>query len=423
MEHRDVTRRISQIVAASLLVMGGTWGLSSCERASGQSAATEIPTKPSLLNVKPQPTATQPSEITFTVAATGDALTHDALMPDVSRDAAGNTHFTNLMAGIKPFLEGADLAICHQEIAFAPDGAPYQGFPNFAMPTGWAQDMKDLGYDGCSTASNHTTDQGIEGVYQTLNVLEKAGMGATGSRRSAEEKPYQMYSLTKDGRTIKIAHLSLAWGKLGGMPYINEKPWLVNVDNMSEILTWAAQARQEGANVVILSGHNGLEYELQPSGWARQWAQEAAASGLIDLYIGHHPHVPQGIEKLPGGVDGKGMWTYWSVGNVISDMRPLTTMHTDSEQIAWATIRVPAQGNAEFISAQWVAIGLEPDSHLVVPLAAAAQGQIPPDSAMSASKAAQYRGFLQSLVGPETPELTEPPATPSPARVEALPKQ
>lgn len=423
MEHRDVTRRISQIVAASLLVMGGTWGLSSCERASGQSAATEIPTKPSLLNVKPQPTATQPSEITFTVAATGDALTHDALMPDVSRDAAGNTHFTNLMAGIKPFLEGADLAICHQEIAFAPDGAPYQGFPNFAMPTGWAQDMKDLGYDGCSTASNHTTDQGIEGVYQTLNVLEKAGMGATGSRRSAEEKPYQMYSLTKDGRTIKIAHLSLAWGKLGGMPYINEKPWLVNVDNMSEILTWAAQARQEGANVVILSGHNGLEYELQPSGWARQWAQEAAASGLIDLYIGHHPHVPQGIEKLPGGVDGKGMWTYWSVGNVISDMRPLTTMHTDSEQIAWATIRVPAQGNAEVISAQWVAIGLEPDSHMVVPLAAAAQGQIPPDSAMSASKAAQYRGFLQSLVGPETPELTEPPATPSPARVEALPKQ
>lgn len=423
MEHRDVTRRISQIVAASLLVMGGTWGLSGCEGASGQSAATEIPTKPSLLNVKPQPTATQPSEITFTVAATGDALTHDALMPDVSRDAAGNTHFTNLMAGIKPFLEGADLAICHQEIAFAQDGAPYQGFPNFAMPTGWAQDMKDLGYDGCSTASNHTTDQGIEGVYQTLNVLEKAGMGATGSRRSAEEKPYQMYSLTKDGRTIKIAHLSLAWGKLGGMPFINEKPWLVNVDNMSEILTWAAQARQEGANVVILSGHNGLEYELQPSGWARQWAQEAAASGLIDLYIGHHPHVPQGIEKLPGGVDGKGMWTYWSVGNVISDMRPLTTMHTDSEQIAWATIRVPAQGNAEVISAQWVAIGLEPDSHMVVPLAAAAQGQVPPGSAMSASKAAQYRGFLQSLVGPETPELTEPPAEPSPARVEALPKQ
>ncbi len=423
MEHRDVTRRISQIVAASLLVIGGTWGLSGCEGTSGKSAATEIPTKPSLLNVKPKPTATQPSEITFTVAATGDALTHDALMPDVSRDAAGNTHFTNLMAGIKPFLEGADLAICHQEIAFAQDGAPYQGFPNFAMPTGWAQDMKDLGYDGCSTASNHTTDQGIEGVYQTLNVLEKAGMGATGSRRSAEEKPYQMYSLTKDGRTIKIAHLSLAWGKLGGMPYINEKPWLVNVDNMSEILTWAAQARQEGANVVILSGHNGLEYELQPSGWARQWAQAAAASGLIDLYIGHHPHVPQGIEKLPGGVDGKGMWTYWSVGNVISDMRPLTTMHTDSEQIAWATIRVPAQGNAEVISAQWVAIGLEPDSHLVVPLAAAAQGQIPPGSAMSASKAAQYRGFLQSLVGPETPELTEPPAGPSPAKVEALPEQ
>ncbi|ADI66449.1 CapA family protein [Mobiluncus curtisii] len=423
MGNRQITRKISYAAATTLLVLGGTWGLTGCEGAAGKTAAKDVPTKTSLVKVKPKSTATQPAEMTFTVAATGDALTHDALMPDVSRDAAGNTHFTNLMAGIKPFLEGADLAICHQEIAFAADGAAYQGFPNFAMPTGWAQDMKGLGYDGCSTASNHTTDQGIEGVYQTLNVLEKAGLGATGSRRSAAEKPYQMYQLTKDGRTIKIAHLSLAWGKLGGMPYIREKPWLVNVDNMSEILKWAAEARQEGAKVVILSGHNGLEYELQPSSWARQWAQEAAASGLIDLYIGHHPHVPQGIEKLPGGVDGKGMWTYWSVGNVISDMRPLATMHTDSEQIAWATIKVPAQGNAEVISAQWVGIGLEPDSHMVVPLAAAARGQIPPGSAMSASKATKYREFLQSLVGPETPELTEPPATPSPAQIKALPKQ
>ncbi|EFU79368.1 CapA family protein [Mobiluncus curtisii] len=423
MGNRQITRKISYAAATTLLVLGGTWGLTGCEGAAGKTAAKDVPTKTSLVKVKPKSTATQPAEMTFTVAATGDALTHDALMPDVSRDAAGNTHFTNLMAGIKPFLEGADLAICHQEIAFAADGAAYQGFPNFAMPTGWAQDMKGLGYDGCSTASNHTTDQGIEGVYQTLNVLEKAGLGATGSRRSAAEKPYQMYQLTKDGRTIKIAHLSLAWGKLGGMPYIREKPWLVNVDNMSEILKWAAEARQEGANVVILSGHNGLEYELQPSSWARQWAQEAAASGLIDLYIGHHPHVPQGIEKLPGGVDGKGMWTYWSVGNVISDMRPLATMHTDSEQIVWATIKVPAQGNAEVISAQWVGIGLEPDSHMVVPLAAAARGQIPPGSAMSASKATKYREFLQSLVGPETPELTEPPATPSPAQIKALPKQ
>lgn len=423
MGNRQITRKISYAAATTLLVLGGAWGVTGCEGAAGKTAAKDVPTKTSLVKVKPKPSATQPAEMTFTVAATGDALTHDALMPDVSRDAAGNTHFTNLMAGIKPFLEGADLAICHQEVAFAADGAAYQGFPNFAMPTGWAQDMKDLGYDGCSTASNHTTDQGIEGVYQTLNVLEKTGLGATGSRRSAAEKPYQMYQLTKDGRTIKIAHLSLAWGKLGGMPYIREKPWLVNVDNMSEILKWAAEARQEGANVVILSGHNGLEYELQPSSWARQWAQEAAASGLIDLYIGHHPHVPQGIEKLPGGVDGKGMWTYWSVGNVISDMRPLATMHTDSEQIAWATIKVPAQGNAEVISAQWVGIGLEPDSHMVVPLAAAARGQIPPGSAMSASKATKYREFLQSLVGPETPELTEPPATPSPAQIKALPKQ
>ena len=416
MTHQDTIRKLCKISLATLLVASGTWGLSGCN-SSGKTSPKAMPAKQAVAKVK---TKTPPQDIILTVAATGDALPHDALMPDVSRDAEGNTHFTNLMTGIKPFIEGADLAICHQETAYAQDGAPYQGFPKFAMPTGWAKDMKDLGYDGCSTASNHTNDQGVEGAYQTLNVLERAGLGATGSRRSADEKPYQMYNLTKDGRTIKIAHLSLTWAV--GTSFINEKPWLVNTDNMNDILKWAAQARQEGANVVILSAHNGIEYQLQPSAWARKWAQEAAASGLIDLFIGHHPHVPQGIEKLPGGVDGKGMWTYWSLGNIISEMRPLTTMHTDSEQMAWVTIKVPPQGNAEVLSAQWVAIGLEPESHMVVPLASAAQGRIPPGSAMSASKAAQYREFMQSLVSSQTPELTEPPAKPSSAKVEALPK-
>ncbi len=408
----------------------GTCGLVGCagsssataeSSASGTTNAGGNPRESLVETPTPKPTP----EVTFTLAATGDALTHTALMPDVARDENGDTHFTNLMEPIKPYLDGADLTICHQEIAFAKDGAPYQGFPNFAMPTGWASDMKELGYDGCSTASNHTTDQGLEGVFQTLNVLERAGLGATGSRRSETEKPYQMYELTKNGRTIKIAQLSLAWGKLGGMPFIGERPWLVNVDNMSEIIEWAKEARAEGANVVILSGHNGLEYELSASAAARNWASRAAESGVIDLYIGHHPHVPQPIEKLPGGVDGKGMWVYWSVGNIISDMRPLTTMHTDSEEIALATIRVPVEGNAEVLNAGWVAVGLEPESHMVVPLADAEAGRVPEGSAMTSAKAAKYRAFMRDLIGvdnPEIPEITKPPVKDDSAVVKALAK-
>ena len=106
MGNRQITRKISYAAATTLLVLGGTWGLTGCEGAAGKTAAKDVPTKTSLAKDKPKSTATQPAEMTFTVAATGDALTHDALMPDVSRDAAGNTHFTNLMAGIKPFLEG-----------------------------------------------------------------------------------------------------------------------------------------------------------------------------------------------------------------------------------------------------------------------------------------------------------------------------
>ena len=46
--------------------------------------------------------------------------------------------------------------------------------------------LLDAGYDACSTASNHSVDQGATGVVRTLRTLDRIGMPHFGTALSRE---------------------------------------------------------------------------------------------------------------------------------------------------------------------------------------------------------------------------------------------
>lgn len=113
---------------------------------------------------------------------------------DQARKDAGRTgkgvdglDFGPMMAGIKPLISKADLAICHSEPVMGPARGPFEGFPDFQVPPQQAKTIKDIGYDTCSTASSHTLDHGYGGVKRTLDALDAAGLKHTGSARTAKE--------------------------------------------------------------------------------------------------------------------------------------------------------------------------------------------------------------------------------------------
>lgn len=58
---------------------------------------------------------------TLTVAMTGDILSH-GWVTAASREADGQYHLEKLLAEVKPYLERADLALCHQEIPYGKPG-------------------------------------------------------------------------------------------------------------------------------------------------------------------------------------------------------------------------------------------------------------------------------------------------------------
>ncbi|MFD1052214.1 CapA family protein, partial [Kibdelosporangium lantanae] len=102
-------------------------------------------------------------------------------------------------------------------------------------PTALKLALENVGYDDCSTASNHTLDQGYDGVKQTLDTLDKAGVKHTGSARSAEEarKP-----LIVDVHGIKVGHVSFAFGFNGHKVPANQ-PWLANTIDADDVIAAA----------------------------------------------------------------------------------------------------------------------------------------------------------------------------------------
>ena len=250
---------------------------------------------------------------TFTLVATGDVLLHTALWEQASADAAAagqpGHDFGPMLAGIRPVVSGADVAICHMETPVAPPGGPFSSYPSFSVPPEIAAALAATGYDACTTASNHTYDRGAEGVKRTLDALDAAGVRHAGSARTPQEAGTTTL-LDVDG--IRLALLSYTFG-FNGIPAPDGETWRSNPIDERRILTDAGVARRRGAEVVVVALHWGDEYNHDPNGQQQALAPRLIGSPDIDLLLGHHAHVVQPIEAIHDE------WVVYGMGNLVSN--------------------------------------------------------------------------------------------------------
>lgn len=164
------------------------------------------------------------------------------------------------------------------ETVYGKDGGPYTGYPSFKSPPEVATALRATGYDSCSTASNHTLDDGAEGVARTLGALDKAGIRHAGSARSAAEAARPTILPTGPGKkAAKVAHLAYTYGT-NDIPLPAGKPWAVNVTDERKIVAEARKARLAGADVVVLSVHWGTEWQDEPDARQLELAERLTAS-------------------------------------------------------------------------------------------------------------------------------------------------
>jgi poly-gamma-glutamate capsule biosynthesis protein CapA/YwtB (metallophosphatase superfamily) len=256
---------------------------------------------------------TPPQQTSVTVVMNGDLLWHNTLWygarEDARRNGKGGYDFAPLLAGMKPVISSADLAICHEEVPLAPPGGPYRNYPLFAAPPHVVKAIAETGYDVCTTASNHAVDQGFGGVRRTLDDLDRAKIAHAGTARTKAESERPTIFVTKQGVKIGIIAASFS---LNGIPMPEGKPWAVHRASASDLLRQARRARAGGADIVLAAVHIGTEYSTRENAQQVTLARRLTASPDVDLVYMHHPHVVQ-----PWTIVNK-KWVLYGVGNTVA---------------------------------------------------------------------------------------------------------
>jgi poly-gamma-glutamate capsule biosynthesis protein CapA/YwtB (metallophosphatase superfamily) len=280
--------------------------------AQGDEAPTPTPSPSATPGPTPTPTPAPPQSITLSF--TGDLLSHLPVIAQAQRNGSAELpyDYRPMFANVDDRLSAADLAVCVLETPVSPDNTALSGYPIFNAPRELADAIEAVGFDACSTASNHSYDRGPDGVRATLDQLDRVGVGHAGMARDATEGSTPVIY---DVNGIKVAHLSYTYG-LNGFVLPGDQPYLVDVTEPTAVLAEAAAARAAGADLVVLALQWGNEYQSDPTEEQLALADQFTASPDIDLIVGNHVHVIQPVARV------NGKWVIYGLGNFLSNQSP-----------------------------------------------------------------------------------------------------
>lgn len=282
----------------------------------------------------------QPAKPThFTVSASGDLLMHQPLLDRARANAGGGGYdFAPFFKKIRPWIEDVDLGLCHMETPMGP--GPPTSYPIFNTPTDLATSIRRSGWDACSTASNHSLDGGQSGINGTVKAFHKQDVEHTGSFKS-EKASKRPTILDVDGVKVGfVAYTDATNGLNAPHPWsLNEYAAANPKAGAKAIIHDAREARDAGADAVIVQIHWGAEYASKPNSSQVAVAKKVTDTKVVTAVVGQGPHVVQPIERI------NGKFVVFSEGNLVSNQSPASGQPAATQDGLIALLHFRANGD------------------------------------------------------------------------------
>jgi poly-gamma-glutamate synthesis protein (capsule biosynthesis protein) len=252
------------------------------------------------------------------------ARTAPAEQKGVPPQSLNNEGWDHVFGPIADVLRSADVAVVNLETPVTDNKKAVTRELLFNAPSGMVRALAAAGVKVVSTANNHARDQHLNGILETLQHLDAAGIRHTGTGASSEAawEPVVM-----EVKGVRFGFLSFtrwlngyanpkdpAEAHVAFVPYpVHAKDRGVSVEHAVERVRMAA-AR---CDVLIVMVHWGIEYAGQPRPEEQKLARELIDAGA-GAVIGHHPHVLQPLESYTTAEGRKGLIAY-SLGNLVAN--------------------------------------------------------------------------------------------------------
>lgn len=301
-------------------------------------------------------------ESTVTIRSAGDVLIHIPIYQSAKK-SDGTYDFSHVFTYSESLMESCDYFVANLETTLGgTDGRSYSGFPRFNSPDAIVTSLKNAGVDCLLTANNHCYDTNGSGLLRTLDVIDKAGLDHTGTRKDESEKQYYVKNIgdINFGFACYTYETPTSQGRkaLNGLVVDTKTAPLVNSFNPNsldsfyeELKTSLAAMKKQGAQVTVVYIHWGEEYQLTQNAKQQEIAQALCDMG-VDVIIGGHPHVVQPIDLLTSTNGKHKTVCVYSLGNFVSNQRRnlmgLKTGHTEDGLIFEMTFSKYSDGTVVF---------------------------------------------------------------------------
>lgn len=210
----------------------------------------------------------------------GKVVPFSTMFEKIKDEFNGNLNFCNLETTVMD----------HNDIKHADKAYNFRCHPNAV------RQMQSVGFNLMSIANNHLKDYGPEGIKETVKWMRKLGeehnLWFAGAGEDIDEAA--AVSVFKvSGIRIGFAALSISTRAT------SKRAGVASVYKPEQALK---NLKSADVDIRILSMHAGDEKESKPNRTQFHVARTAVKKFGVDIVLGHHAHVVQGIEFYQGGL-------------------------------------------------------------------------------------------------------------------------
>ena len=260
-----------------------------------------------------------PDSDTITLLFAGDIMAHEVNY--------SISDYPKIWRDVKAYIEPCDLAFANIE-APIDNTQKWHTYPNFNMPQAYVEAAVDAGFDVFSLCNNHTNDQGLNGIKETVKSAERL------VTRSKERNENIYFSGLKDGKNAKYTYnliekngwkiLFLPMTEILNRPNYSE--YINYVENnekaRKEFIKCVKTLRQENeCDLMVLSVHAyEVEYTRNVTETQNQYYMDLLDAG-VDILWANHAHIIKDRKYVFNSSTQSQKVIMYANGNTISGQR------------------------------------------------------------------------------------------------------
>jgi gamma-polyglutamate biosynthesis protein CapA len=208
-----------------------------------------------------------PINQTITIITTGDVIPARS----VNFKMIDYNNFNYPFENTAEFLQSADIAFINLEAPLIKNCPVTQTGMIFCGHQNFINGLKFSQIDVVNLANNHILNHGVNGAEQTISLLKKAHIKATGYPQG-------------DLSIVKVKDFNIGFLGWNLLDQFNQKQ-IINIIKKASVKV----------DILLVSYHWGQEYVNNPADWQINLAHQSIEAGA-DLIVGNHPHWIQPLE-------------------------------------------------------------------------------------------------------------------------------